>query len=128
MNKFEIASSASHGFQTIVNFIYRSGDSPIRSAARLEVDRVIPLVLFVSWLVVGNRDIPHGTSDQGRLLMSASQAVYGIHSHSIENTNLTDIYVSHYMHLGKRIETTECIYTTITESDLKRIILKKFAV
>ena len=51
-----------------------------------------------------------------------------MHNHSIENMNLTDIYVSHYMHLGKRIKTTECIYTTVTESDLTRIILKKFAV
>ena len=107
---------------------FESIRNSIRSTTRLEVDRVIPLALFVSWLVVGNRDIPHGTSDQGRLLMSASQAVYGIHNYSIGNTNLTDIYVSHYMHLGKRMETTECIYTTVTESDLRRIILKKFAV
>ena len=82
----------------------------------------------MSWLVIGNRDIRHMTSDQGRLLISASQAVYRIHNNSIENTNLIDIYISYYMHLDKRIETTECIYTTAIESDLKRIILKKFAV
>ena len=128
LNKFKIAYSGYYGFQTIVNFIYRSGDSPIRSIARLGVERAIPPIPLASRLCCRKQRHPSCDEWSRQALDISIAAVFGTHGNSTENTELTEVRVSHYMHEGKRMETTKRVCTRVTEKDSKRIIQRKFAV